>query len=85
MSNQDAELLEMVKALTAKVDALEVEIKSLKLQQTVPDEVLVAISAAVAAYLGLRAKKRQMTFDQSRNWTVTTRRSQHVHAPLYIR
>ena len=86
MSDQNAELLELVRTLSAKVDALEVEIKSLKiLSQDVPEEVMVAIAAGVAGYFGLRAKKRQVSFNASRNWQVTTRRSQHVHAPLHMR
>ncbi|MDO4717863.1 MAG: hypothetical protein Q4B08_09900 [Propionibacteriaceae bacterium] len=84
--SQDAELLELVKTLSARVESLEVEIKSLKLlHQNVPEETMVAIAAAVAGYLGFRAKKRQASFATSRNWQVTTRRSQHVHAPLHVR
>lgn len=84
--SQDAELLELVKTLSARVESLEVEIKSLKLlHQNVPEETMVAIAAAVAGYLGFRAKKRQASFVTSRNWQVTTRRSQHVHAPLHVR
>lgn len=84
--SQDAELLELVKSMAARIESLEVEIKSLKvLNQDVPEEVMVAIAAAVAGYLGFRAKKRQVKFTQSRNWQVTTRRSQHIHAPLYMR
>lgn len=84
--SQDAELLEMVKALSSRIESLEVEIKSLKLlSQDVPEETMVAIAAAVAGYLGLRAKKRQMALATSRNWQVTARRSQHVHHPLYTR
>ncbi|PIF01760.1 MAG: hypothetical protein CR979_02015 [Propionibacterium sp.] len=78
MNEQETELLELVKEL-------EVEIKSLKiLSQSVPEETVVAIAAAVAGYLGLRAKRRQMTFRSSRNWQSSTRRSQHSHA-LYLR
>lgn len=84
--SQDAELLELVKSMAARIESLEVEIKSLKvLNQDVPEEVMVAIAAAVAGYLGFRAKKRQVKFAQSSNWQVTTRRSQHIHAPLYMR
>lgn len=86
MSDQDTELLELVKALSTKVDALETEIKSLKiLTQNVPEETMVAIAAAVAGYLGLRARKRQMPFSTSNNWRVSTRHSQHAHTPLHMR
>ena len=83
----NAQLLEAVKALTDRVEHLETEIKSINLlnAQNVPEEVIVAISAAVAAYLGHRAKRRQAHYRSSGSWTTTTRRSQHVHAPLHLR
>ena len=46
---------------------------------------MVAIAAAVAAYLGHRAKKRQATFATNRTWQAVTRRSQLDHAPLHLR
>lgn len=86
MSDQNAELLEMVRSLTDRMTALETEIKSLRLlHKEVSEETMVAIAAAVAAYLGHRAKKRQAHFSTSRNWQSGTRRSQHVHAPLHLR
>ena len=83
----NAELLAAVKALTERVESLEGEIKSIKLlnAQNVPEETVVAIAAAVAAYLGHRAKRRQAHFTRSASWQTTTRRSQHVHAPLHLR
>ncbi len=83
----DAELLELVKSLMERIDGLEIKIKQLELQtqQDVPEETLVAIAAAVAAYLGHRAKRRQPHFTTGRNWTSNTRRSQHAHHPLYTR
>lgn len=83
----NAQLLDAVKLLTARVETLEAEIKGIRLlnAQNVPEEVVVAIAAAVAAYLGHRAKRRQAHFTTSRNWLTTTRRSQHVHAPLHLR
>ena len=86
MSDQDAELLEMVKALTDKVTAMEVEIKQLRLLNAdVPEETMVAIAAAVAAYLGHRAQRRVRHFNRSTQWLSQTRRAQHVHAPLHLR
>ena len=83
----NAELLAAVRKLTDRVEGLEAEIKSIKLlnAQNVPEETVVAIAAAVAAYLGHRAKRRQAHFTRSASWQTTTRRSQHVHAPLYLR
>ena len=84
--SQDAELLELVKSLTERIEGLEIKIKQLELHtQDVPEEVMVAIAAAVAAYLGHRAKRRQRHFTTGRAWTSNTRRSQHAHHPLYTR
>ncbi len=84
--SQDAELLDLVKGLYDKIDGLELRISKLELLDAeVPEETLVAIAAAVAAYLGHKAKHRQRRFASERNWTSSTRRSQHVHHPLYSR
>ncbi|MBK8459088.1 MAG: hypothetical protein WAS07_04080 [Micropruina sp.] len=84
--NHDAALLELVKSLTDRIDHLEVEVKELRLlSKDVPEETLVAIAAAVAAFLGHRAKKRQAQFAQSGSWRSGTRRLQHVHQPLHLR
>lgn len=84
--SQDAELLDLVKGLYDRIDGLELRIKRLELiDKDVPEETLVAIAAAVAAYLGHRAKRRQPHFTSGRNWTSSTRRSQHLHHPLYSR
>lgn len=83
----NAQLLDAINRLTERVESLETEIKSIKLinAQNVPEETVVAIAAAVAAYLGHRAKRRQAHFTRSASWQSTTRRSQHVHAPLHLR
>ena len=62
--DQNAELLALVKSLRDRVDTLEGEIKSIKLlnAQNVPEETMVAIAAAVAGYMGFRAKRRQQHF-----------------------
>ena len=87
MDDTNAELLELVRGLAAKIDELETEIKGIKLlnAQNVPEETMVAIAAAVAAYLGHRARPRQAHFTSNRSWQTVTRRSQHVHAPLHLR
>ncbi len=83
----NAELLDAVRRLTDRVESLETEIKRipLLLAQNVPEETVGAIAAAVAAYLGHRAKRSQALFTRSASWQTTTRRSQHVHAPLHLR
>ena len=84
--SQDAELLDLVKALTERIEGLELKIKTLELKTAdVPEEAMVAIAAAVAAYLGHRAKRRQRHLSTGRNWTSATRRSQLSHHPTYTR
>lgn len=87
MDSTNEELLQLVRSLQTKVEALETEVRAIRLisDQNVPDEVMVAIAAAVAGYLGFRAKKRQAHFTTNRNWQATTRRSQLSHAPLHLR
>ena len=74
MSEQDAaaeptlaEVLEAVRALNERMDRLEA---SLHEQEAagVPEEVVIAISAAVAAYLGHRAKIKQMHYRTGATW-----------------
>jgi methylmalonyl-CoA carboxyltransferase large subunit len=80
------ELLELVRSLTERVEGLEVKIKQLEVHGSeVPEDTMVAIAAAVAAYLGHRAKRRQPHFTTGRSWTSNTRRAQHAHHPLYTR
>ena len=56
-----ADLLETVRALTERVTQLEA---SLQEQEAagIPEEVVIAISAAVAAFLGHRAKVKQLHY-----------------------
>lgn len=78
------ELLDLVRSLTERIDGLETKIKSLEvLAADVPEETMVAIAAAVAAYLGVRAQRRQPHFTNGRGWMTATRRTQHTHQPLF--
>ncbi len=83
----NAQLLDAINRLTERVESLETEVKSIKLinAQNVPEETVVAIAAAVAAYLGHRAKRRQAHFTRSTAWQSTTRASQHDRTPLHLR
>lgn len=66
-----AELLAAVRALSARVEHLEAELESLRRRQPadhVPEDVVVAISAAVAAFLGHRAKVKQVHYRTGQAW-----------------
>jgi methylmalonyl-CoA carboxyltransferase large subunit len=87
MTDANVELLELVKSLSERVDSLEAEIKSIRMltNDEVSEDVMVAIAAAVAAFLGHRARKRQASFSRGNSWTTATRRSQLNHAPIHLR
>ncbi len=87
MTDTNAELFELVKSLSDRVDSLESEVKSIRMltNDEVSEDVMVAIAAAVAAFLGHRARKRQASFSHSTSWTTATRRSQLNHAPIHLR
>ena len=82
--SQDKELLDLVKTLSGQVRILEKQIKSLKLvtAQDVPEEILVAIAAAVSAYLGYQGEARQHRFASSPMWAKGTRIAQLNNTPV---
>lgn len=65
------ELLAMIAALSQRVEALEHELASVREElppPPIPDDVVLAISAAVAAFLGHRAKLKQIRFSPRPEW-----------------
>ncbi|MCL2735182.1 MAG: hypothetical protein FWD75_00950 [Propionibacteriaceae bacterium] len=82
--NQDQQLLDLVKTLSGRIQAMEKQITSLKLvnAQDVPEEVMVAIAAGVAAYLGYEGEKQQTRFAPVPKWTKGTRIAQLNHTPV---
>lgn len=66
-----AELLASVNALASRVESLESELAAVRAElppREVPEEVLIAISAAVAAFLGHRARLKQVHYRTSQTW-----------------
>lgn len=76
MPDNDA-LLKQLRALVERVDALETQVAKLQKSQRIPEDDLIAISAAVAAYLGHDAKVRAVRFSQSGSWTREARSRVH--------
>lgn len=77
MENNTAELQALVAELSKRLEALEGEVSSLKANQQVPDDVMVAISAAVAAYLGHKATVKAVRLNTGRNWSAESRGRVH--------
>ena len=66
-----AELLAAVNALVARVESLEAELAAVRAElpaREVPEEVVIAISAAVAAFLGHNARLKQVHYRNSHTW-----------------
>ena len=77
MENNTAQLEALVAELTERLSALEGEVATLKANQQVPDDVMVAISAAVAAYLGHKATVKAVRLKTGRNWSTESRGRVH--------
>ena len=64
-----AELLQAVRSLSERVAHLEAELAQRREEKPgVPDDVAIAISAAVAAFLGHRARIKQMHYRSGQAW-----------------
>jgi methylmalonyl-CoA carboxyltransferase 12S subunit len=65
-----AELLAAVRALAERVEQLETELEAVRrtTEPGVPDDVILAVSAAVAAFLGHRAKVKQVHYRTGQAW-----------------
>ena len=75
-----ADLQALVAELTARLTALEGQVATLQGNQKVPDDVMVAISAAVAAFLGHKATIKAVHFRPARNWTTEARGRVHTRS-----
>ncbi len=79
-----AELEATIAALTERVDALEARLHSFHPEGEIPEDVVIAISAAVAAYLGTRATVKQVRLRRQGVWGAHGRAGQHhSHSSVY--
>lgn len=81
-----AELLATVQALASRVESLETELGALRAHQPhdqVPEEVVLAISAAVAAFLGHRARLKQVRYRSGAAWTQQGRAAVQGHQIMH--
>ena len=79
------DLQALVQQLVERVGQLEEEVAVLRSAQTVPDDVMVAISAAVSAFLGHKAKVRAVHFAAGRAWAQEGRGRVHNRQVLHVR
>lgn len=76
-----SQLSEQVSDLSAQVDTLTKELRRHHPADEVPEEVALAISAAVAAYLGTRAKVQSVKVRRGTGWAAQARSDiHHSHA-----
>ena len=76
------QLLELVKSLSTRLDAVESELAELKARSDseIPEDVLLAISAAVSAYMGNKGKVRAVHFSRHRTWAAQGRQAVQIRA-----
>ena len=74
------QLLELVKSLSTRLDAVESELADLKARSDseISEDVLLAISAAVSAYMGNKGKVRAVHFSRHRTWAAQGRQAVQV-------
>ncbi len=73
----DEGLRALVAQLIQRVNDLEAQVADLESCRAVPEDVLVAIGAAVSAYLGYNAKVRAVHVRGGNRWAIETRRQVH--------
>jgi methylmalonyl-CoA carboxyltransferase large subunit len=82
-----ADVLAAVQSLAARLEALEAELASVRAEipaREVPEEVVLAISAAVAAFLGHRARLKQVRYRTGGDaWTQQGRAAVHRRDVLH--
>lgn len=78
--DSDADLRALVAQLVARVQTLESEVTDLRAAQQVPDDVVVAVGAAVAAFLGHKARVRSIRLSGGNRWATEERAFVHNRA-----
>ncbi|MGS2665337.1 hypothetical protein ACU6QD_10180 [Corynebacterium glucuronolyticum] len=77
-----AELFEMVRDLQHRLDQTERRLEQMekRLNADIPEDTLMAIAAAVSAYLGNRGTVKAVRFARTDTWASQGRRFQQRHA-----
>lgn len=77
MNSRNEELSRQLAAALERMDALEARVAELEGEREIPEEDLVAIGAAVAAYFGHKARVRAVRFGRQSTWAAATRGRVH--------
>jgi len=85
METSQEERVAQLAALVEKVSMLEARVAELESEQEIPEEDLVAIGAAVAAYFGHKAKVRAVRFGRQSSWAAATRERVHDRRVPHVR
>lgn len=78
------QLEELVDKLSQRLDAVEAELQELRARSDadIPEDTLMAISAAVSAYLGNRGKVKAVRLSRHRTWAAQGRQRVQDHSKL---
>lgn len=79
------ELQETVAALVEKVAVLEAQVAVLEDCRQIPENDLIAIGAAVAAYFGHKAKVRAIRYGSQTRWAAASRARVHDRSVPHVR
>ncbi|WP_080796912.1 hypothetical protein [Corynebacterium pacaense] len=79
------QLEELVAQLSARLDSVESELADLRARSDadIPEDILLAISAAVSAYMGNRGKVRAVRLQRHRTWAAQGRQRVQDHSQLF--
>lgn len=78
------QLEELVDKLSTRLDTVEAELRELRARSDadIPEDILMAISAAVSAYLGNRGKVKAVRLSRHRTWAAQGRQRVQDHSKL---
>ena len=86
MSEVSVEALqEQVQALTKRLASVEEQLAEINSDKQIPEEHLVVIGAAIAAFLGHKAKVRAVRFRHQESWAAAARGRVHNRSVPHIR
>lgn len=79
------ELQEQVLTLTERLASVEAQLAALNSDKKIPEDHLVVIGAAIAAYMGHKAKVRAVRFRHQESWAAAVRGRVHNRSVPHIR